>query len=389
MRVLTVTSLYPNAVQPQRGLFVRERLRRLRRYHDVSLSVVAPVPWFPSKATIFGDYAAMARVPYVETDDGEAVFHPRFFQLPKVGAAFAPKTFAAAVLREIRRRAIVCDVVDAHFLFPDGVAAVLVAETIERPLLMTARGSDVNIIAKEAVAGRWIRWALRRADSVAAVSSDLAQQLRCLSGGRDVETIANGVDRQLFSPSADRAALRRRLGFSTFTALSVGNLIELKGHALVIDAVASVPDCHLVIVGSGPLQDELESKIRAQNLGARVRLVGSLPQDRLADFYRAADVLVLASRFEGLPNVILESLASGTRVVATATPGAREVIGNDAAGVLCERTANAIASALRRVKATDGGDAGTIRASVDRFDWRTCADRHHGALSRILSGERD
>ena len=386
MRILTVTSLYPSAAQPQRGLFVRERLRRLQQYHRVEAAVVAPVPWFPFKSDRFGEYGVMARAPAIESAVEGMVYHPRYVHVPKVSDVFSPLAFAIAVVREIRRRRIEFDVIDAHFLFPDGVAAVLAARWARRPVLLSARGSDINLIAHERIAGRWIRWALRRADGLIGVSCELVQELRRLSGRDDVELITNGVDRDRFCPSADRSALRQRLGVSGFAVLSVGNLIELKGHRLVIDAVSRIADATLFILGDGPQRAQLAAQAQSMGLGNRVHLMGSVPQDRLADYYRAADVLVLASSHEGLPNVVLESLASGTPVVATPTGGAREVLTGFSGGLLCERNPVAIAVALQTVR-ENAPDPVAVRAAVDRFDWRVCADRLERTFQRLLARE--
>jgi len=381
--VLTVTSLYPNAAQPQRGVFVRERLRRLEAQHDVATTVIAPVPWFPLRSARFGAYAVYARVPSEESTVDGVVFHPRFFHLPKVSELFSPFAFAASVMRTVRRARLEVDVVDGQFLFPDGVAAVMVARALRRPVVLTARGSDVNLIAHEAVAGRWIRWAVRRADALVAVSRELADELETIAH-RDVTLIGNGVDRTRFAPAQDRGRLRAELGLTGFTVVSVGNLVPLKGHDLVIDAVASLDDVSLVIVGDGPSRADLVQKVASSGLGERVRFLSSLPQERLADYYRAADVLVLASSHEGLPNVVLESLACGTPVVATATGGAREILCGTRAGILCERNAPSIARAIESLR-TAMPERALVASAVERFDWNVCADRLHGLLAGVAA----
>ncbi len=388
MRLLTVTSLYPNAIQSERGLFVRERLRRLQQHHDVEATVVAPVPWFPFASPRFGEYSAFARVPPFETAVEGMILHPRYFHLPRVSDLFSPWSFAHAVLREIRRRRIRFDLIDAHFLFPDGVGAVLAARSLGRPVVLTARGSDVNLIAKERIAGKWISWSIRNADGLVAVSRDLSDELRRLADRDDVETIANGVDREQFRPNPEREAIRRRLGMRGFTVLSVGNLIDLKGHHLVIEALLQVAEARLVIAGEGPARAQLTQRVKALALEPRVHLLGSVRQSRLADYYCAADVLVLASSHEGMPNAILESLASGTPVVATSTGGAREVLANANAGRLCERNPDSIAEAIHSLRANMPTRT-AVCATVDRFDWGVCADRIHELFGRLASGSTE
>jgi teichuronic acid biosynthesis glycosyltransferase TuaC len=355
-------------------VFVRERLRSLISRYPIESAVIAPVPWFPFGHPAFGVRSEFARVPMNETTTEGAVYHPRYFQIPKFGSVVAPWSFANAVLREIDRNRLAVDIIDAHFLFPDGVAAVMTARRLKCPVILTARGSDVNVIPREAVPRRWIKWALRRADGLSAVSADLAQQMRELAGGREVATIRNGVDTKCFQPAEDRESLRASLQMTGFTILSVGNLIDLKGHDIVIDAVGSVADASLIIIGSGPLRERLAAEIRRRGLADRVRLVPSMPQTRLSEYYAAADVLVLASKHEGLPNVVLEALASGTPVIATPTGGAREVLEGRAGGILCERTASSIADAVSACR-SDYPNRNDVRAAVERFDWsRTSCD---------------
>jgi glycosyltransferase involved in cell wall biosynthesis len=287
-------------------------------------------------------------------------------------------------VRETTRWDIGCDVVDAHFLFPDGVAAVLAAARLGRPVVLTARGSDVNIIAEEPLAGRWIRWAVQRADRLVAVSNDLGERLQALAPGRTVEVICNGVDTDRFRPCDRRTMLRASLGVTDFTVLSVGNLVPLKGHDVVIDAVARLPAVRLIIVGDGPLRSQLAARARALGIADRVHLTGSLPQEDLAKFYAAADVLALASSHEGLPNVVLESLASGTPVIATPTGGAREVLEGCDAGILAERDARAFADGITQFMLRRPAPE-NVRSQIARFDWRHCAQRLHDVFSDVAA----
>jgi glycosyltransferase involved in cell wall biosynthesis len=129
--------------------------------------------------------------------------------------------------------------------------------------------------------------------------------------------------------------------------LSVGHLIERKGHDLVIDALTSLPDWTLLIVGEGPLRGKLQNRAIIGGLGNRVRLVGAVPQDELIDYYNAADILVLASTREGMANVLLEAAACGTPVIATRAEGSAEVISEPEMGrLLRERSSEAMAAAV-------------------------------------------
>jgi glycosyltransferase involved in cell wall biosynthesis len=374
IRVLTFSTLYPNPEMPYHGIFVENRLRALMGSGEVDSLVVAPVPWFPFGHRRLGRYATFARVAREERRHGVAVLHPRYLLLPKIGMSSAPFLMYASLrklLREILRERCRFEMIDAHYFYPDGVAAVLLGRSLGRPVVITARGTDVNLIPAYRVPRRLIRWAAAQAAGVIAVSDALRARLVELGvPGRRIEVLRNGVDLQLFAPQ-DRAAARRELGLDAEgpIVLSVGWLIPRKGHDLVIRAAATMPEVTLLIVGQGPQEMTLQRLVEQLGSRERVRFVGSIPQERLTAVYSAADALVLASSREGLPNVVLEALACGTPVVATAVWGTPEVLSTRAAGRLVrERTPEAIAGALRELL-LDPPARAAVRAHAERFSW--------------------
>jgi teichuronic acid biosynthesis glycosyltransferase TuaC len=237
--------------------------------------------------------------------------------------------------------------------------------------VITARGTDVNLLPEYRVPRRLVRWAAAQAAGIVTVSEALRGRLIELGvPGNRIEILRNGVDLELFAPQ-DRAAARRELGLDAAgpVVLSVGWLAPQKSFDLVIRAAAALPDTLLVIVGEGPEKAALQRLARDLQTGERVRFLGTMPQQRLATVYNAADVLVLASAREGLPNVVLEALACGTPVVATAVGGLPEIVRVGAAGRLVqERTPEAIAAALRDLLADPPGRA-AVRACAERFGW--------------------
>lgn len=370
LRVLTVTTLYPNSAMPSHGVFVENRLRALVGSGAVDLKVIAPVPWFPSAHPRFGAYAGFARAPASEVRHGIPVSHPRFPVIPRVGMSVAPFLLYAGLLREVMRNPPGdIDLIDAHYFYPDGVAAAMLARRLGRPLVITARGTDVNLIPQHAVPRRLIRWAAAQAGGLITVCEALKDALVDL--GVDpgkVRAIRNGVDLDTFRPR-DPEAARRRFGVSRRLLVSVGHLIERKGHHFVVEAMAKLPDWELVVAGEGPERAALEALIARHGLGDRVRLVGALPHDQLAELYSAAEALVLASSREGWANVLLEAMACGTPVIATAIWGTPEVVKTPAAGVLMrERSADAVTEALGRLLANRPGRAET-RAYAEGFSW--------------------
>jgi teichuronic acid biosynthesis glycosyltransferase TuaC len=369
VRILTFTTLYPNAAQPVHGVMVENRLRHLLATGQVAASVIAPVPWFPSQSDRFGPYATFAKAPTNETRHGVRIRHPRYLVIPKVGAGVAPLLLAAGAYAAIARQAASFDVIDAHYFYPDGVAAVLIARRLGKPVVITARGSDINVLPRTAVPRRWIRWAAQQANAIITVSAALRDALLALDVGRPrIEVLRNGVDLAQFSPLAPAAA-RAQLGLGAGRiVLSVGKLVEAKGHDLVIRAIAGISDTRLVIVGEGPYRAELERLAVELGVADRVSLRGELPHADLRSYYCAADVLVLASAREGMPNVVLESLACGTPTVATDVGGIGEVLPADAGVLLRERTPAAVRTALESVlRETPSREA--IRRHAERLDW--------------------
>lgn len=372
MRILTFTTLYPNAVSPQFGIFVETRLRKLVDSGRLSARVMAPCPWFPFANPRFGKYAAFAQIPRFEERYGLAIDHPRYPLIPKIGMTIAPLLLFAAMLPVLRRQIASgqdFDAIDAHYMYPDGVAAVMLGLAIGRPVAVTCRGSDINAISKYRFPKQQIVWAARRAAAVVAVSEGLRERLRAIGiQVAHVRVLRNGVDLDLFHP-VERQIARSHLGLAGRVLVSVGNLVRLKGHELIIKALVDMPSTTLVVVGRGPERSALEGLARKVGVANRVRFLEPLPQEQLRDVYSAADALVLASSMEGWPNVLLESMACGTPVIATDIPGAREIVGGpDVGQLLPERTPKSIAQSVEKLLASPR-DGTAIRAYAERFSW--------------------
>ncbi len=374
MKLLTFTSLYPNHEMPSHGVFVENRLRHLLAAGRVESRVVAPVPWFPFAHPRFGRYARYARVLRQETRNGVDVRHPRFAMLPGVGmwtSPFAMALAARGTIARMIRDGYDFDAIDAHYFYPDGVAAALLARWFKRPLVITARGSDVTQLPDYSLPRRMILDAARRADAIITVCRALKEQLVALGAdGGKINVLRNGVDLSAFRPVPPLEA-RETLGLpaSGRVIASVGHLIPRKGHDLVIEAVAALPDATLVIGGSGPERAHLERLAQRLGVTDRVRFLGQLPHQDLARVYSAADALVLSSDREGWANVLLEAMACGTPVVATDVGGSSEVVTSPEAGMLVhERSSVAIADALRRLFAAPPLREAT-RRYAERFSW--------------------
>lgn len=370
-RILTFTTLFPNSAAPAHGVFVENRLRHLVASGKVSARVVAPVPWFPSSAAMFGDYARFAQAPRREERHGLSIEHPRYPVIPKIGMSVAPLLLFLAALPVLRRLRDEqdFDLIDAHYFYPDGVTAALLGCALGKPVVITARGTDINLIPRHALPRRMIRWAGSQAAGMIAVSEALRRAMIAIGlPAHRIRTLRNGVDLAMFQPTL-RDETRRALELKGPTLLSVGHLIERKGHDRVIGALPKLPGYSLLIAGDGPERTALEALAQAQGVSDRVRFLGALPHDALAKIYSSVDALVLASSREGWPNVLLEAMACGTPVVASNVWGAPELVCDPAAGVLMlALTAQGVVDGVNALfAALPARDA--TRRFAERYSW--------------------
>jgi glycosyltransferase involved in cell wall biosynthesis len=375
LRLLLFSSLFPSSERPIHGIFVETRLRELVKTGEVVAKVVAPVPWFPFKGKRFGEYAQFAATPRYEERNGLQVHHPRYLLAPKGGMNIAPHTMAMAalpLLKKLIAEGFDFDLIDAHYYYPDGVAAGILARKLGKPFVVTARGTDLNLIPEYPYPRKLILQTAQEASASIGVCRALMDTLAGLGAdATKLNTLRNGVDLQRFVPEP-RDAARAKLGLpiSQKLLLSVGHLIERKGHYIAIDALPLLPsDVMLLIAGSGPEHNALQARAEKLGVAQRVRFAGVIPQTDLKWWYSAADALALCSSREGWANVLLESMACGTPVIATNIWGTPEVVSTPAAGVLMpERSANGLAAAWDALFQAYP-DRQKTRAHAETFSW--------------------
>ena len=390
LKILAYSSLFPNVAQRQHGIFLEHRLLHLSRLSDVQVRMVAPVPWFPSSHPIFGRYAVFAAAPRQDTQGELEVHYPRYPVIPRIGMAATPALMALATFRlllEIRRSGFDFDVIDSYYLYPDGVAAMILGRLLRRPVLTTAFGTDVSLIPRGSLSRAQTVWAARRSAGVTAVCRALKDELVRLGvADRQVRVILHGVDLHLFRPPVDRMASRRALGFDRPTLISVGHLIRRKGHHIAIEAMAFLPDMQLVVAGEGPEEQALRTLARTFRVDGRVRFLGQVRQWELPELMGAADVLLLCSDREGIANVLMEAMGCGTPVAATPFWGSPEVVNAPEAGVLLrERSPAAVVEAVRALLARPP-DRSATRRLAERFSWSKTAEQHMALIRQAVTG---
>src|SRR5882672_5903107 len=279
MRVLVFTSLFPNHIRPQHGVFIKERMTRVAALPGMELRVVAPVPYYPS--VLPGSRRQYARVPREEVIEGLPVSHPRYFMIPKVATGWHGPMMARGLqpFLERIRASFDFDVIDAHYLYPDGYAAVAMGRALGKPVVVSARGSDINVFREIPSVRGHLERTLAGASALIAVSDSLANAMRDLGAesGR-ITVIPNGVDTRKFRP-VPRDEARARTGLPPGRViLGVGHLIESKGFDRLLQAFRALlnrgghDDLRLVIVGEGVYRSELERMVGFLSLTGRVLL---------------------------------------------------------------------------------------------------------------------
>jgi glycosyltransferase involved in cell wall biosynthesis len=353
VRVLLLSSVFPSAARPAYGVFVRERARHVAQRCEVR--VVAPVPWFPFNRFIRGGERSV--VVDREVDGPLEVYHPRVFSIPAVGKFLDAFFYFASIYAFVRslRREFRFELIDAHFGYPDGVAAALLGRALGCPVVVTLRGNEVELESSQLRRGQ-LSWALQ-STRVITVSEDLRQLATRLGVARErVCVIANGVDASLFRPG-DRHAARARLGLPAErpVLISVGGFVERKGHERVLDLLPelqrSLPGLLYVVLGTAGGGESRLAAIerRARSMAGSVRIEVARPHEEIPLWLNAADVFCLATAREGCCNSILEALACGLPVVTTRVGGNAEIVRHGVDGFLVPYfDAAAFAAAIRK-----------------------------------------
>ncbi len=371
MRVLSLSTLHPSAAAPNFGRFVKLSLDAAKADSAVEIVRICPnglPPWPLSR--LHPRYRPFTALP--ETDDG--IYRPRFTLFPGRKPARNASAIARAVIPLARKLHAEkpFDLVDAQFFWPDGPAAMQIAEALGLPFSIKARGADIHYWPTVAGCREQIIEAAQKAAGLLAVSEAIKADIAAL--GVDAQKIRvhrTGIDRSLFKVASEpRADLRQRIDLPSEDRLlvSVGALIPRKGQVFAIEALPRIPRARLAIIGAG--EDEAMLRMRARELGLadHVHFTGSLPHAEIARHVQAADVCVLPSSSEGIANAWIEALACGTPLVITDAGGAREVLTSPAGGRIVDRNANAIAEAVRDLLAAPP-EREAVAALVADYSW--------------------
>lgn len=376
LRVLSISTLYPNDRAPNFGVFVERQMQAVMKRGDVDLVLVNPIGLPPFPLSLHPRYRGLGDLPQQEQRGGVTVRRPHFRLLPGIGGRFNARSIARSVLplaKKLHAEAPF-DLVDAQFFYPDGPAAVQVAQALGLPSSIKARGADIHHWGKEPGVAEQVLEAGRAATGLLSVAEGLADDMAELGIDRAKITIhRTGLNADLFRPYDPRMC-RDELGLPRDAQVlaCVGALIPRKGQIYAIETMPLLPDAILLLAGQGPDEAALRSATERLGVADRVHFLGAVPHDRLPIVLNAADVFVLPTASEGLANAWVEALACGTPVVTTPIPGATELLTDPAWGAFAARDKLAIAIEVSQLLANPPARE-VVAAAVAGFSWEANA----------------
>lgn len=345
-----------------------------------SRTVIAPVPHCPFVGLVSSRFKLYEAMPSHEKLDDIDIYHPKYFTLPGVGFYDNSASMAKAAEEAINSAydGPDFDIVDGQYLYPDGIAAYRVAKSHNKPLVLTARGSDVNYWMNNRKAREQILQAIEYASCVICVSNALKEALINHGASEDkLIVIINGVDPKIFNSDIEPNKLREEY------YLSVGNLVALKGHHITLDAFAEMPGKRLIIIGDGEQRTALRNQVEDLGLTSRVQFIKHLAQAKLAELYAGATATILMSEMEGMPNVVLESLATGTPVIAPAVGGVSEVVNEQNGILLHNRDEYDLMDAIENLEPSNYPRE-DVSKSVAYYRWSDVATRQYELYKSII-----
>ncbi|MBB6122721.1 glycosyltransferase [Sphingobium subterraneum] len=384
LRVLTLSTLFPDQTRPNFGVFVERQTRELAGREGTDVTVIAPIGIAPWPLSALAPYRTLRALPDKEQWQRMTVYRPRFPLIPKIGGRFHVRMMTRAILPLVRRlhEQQPFDVIDASFFYPDGPVAANIARALAIPFSVKARGADIHYWGRTPATRSAVLRAGREATGLLAVSEAMKRSMVALGMDADkIDVHYTGVDLDRFIPT-DRPAAKAARHLSGPVVLCVGALIERKGQELLIRALPQLPDVTLLLAGAGPEATHYTRLAEDLGVSTRVGMLGAVAHAELPALFNAADIMALPSASEGLANAWVEALACGTPIVISDVGGARELVTNDTAGRIVERTPDAIAEAIRALLLSPP-DREATRSAALRFTWQANGDALFAHLTKL------
>ena len=375
MNILVFTNLFPNKNEPNHGIFVKNRIIQYHSYNH-SITVFVPVAYTPLLQKYKNSFYFKGLI-HLDMTDNVRIIYFKYFHVPKIGMLIQPFSIFLYGYFAIKKhlKEIHFDVIDAHYLYPDGVAAAWLSKVFKLPLIQSARGSDINVFFNYRIPRSLILNALKISDKIITVSDELKNKLTRHGIDADkIHTIPNGIDHYKFYPDPKLYNKRLKRKQNVKRLLMVGHLKKQKGQDLLVKALRSLDERNLpyrivaYFIGHGPLESTIVKESEIKNCRNRMIYAGVVPNDELVKWYNRVDVLCLLSESEGSPNVILEALACGLPVLATDVGDLKTII-NEKIGVITpNRDVDTIVNALNEML-NQTWDRQFIANYSRQFDW--------------------
>jgi len=383
--ILTISTLFPNASKPNFGIFVERQTSGLSRRDDFEVTVINPLGIPPWPLSNIKQYQDLKELPFHENWRGLNIYRPHFMLIPKYGGPYNPKFIASAILPLVRKlhEEKPFDAIDAEFFYPDGPAAMRIAEELNLPFSIKSRGADIHFWTSVKGCKKQILQAANKAAGLLAVSAALKNDM--INLGMDEEKITvhyTGMDHKRFHPR-DRIIEKKKLNISGPLIICIAALIERKNQDLLIKALKQVDNATLVFAGMGPARSKFEDIAKQYGVENRIRFLGAVDHDELPPLIAAADVSCLVSESEGLANAWVESLASGTPIVISDVGGARELVKDEIAGYIVPKDIDAIAHAILQL-INNPRDQQAVAQGVAHFSWDNNSKKMDQHLRKII-----
>ena len=387
MNVLFISNLYPNSLEPSRGVFNEYQIQHLAQRCPVR--VIAPIAWFPIRSR----YTPRGEVPNRETLSGIEVRHPHHFYLPKIGRYFNASLFAHGIAPTVAaiHKEFPFDVIFVNWTYPDACGVAQLAKEFKVPFVVSVSGSDAHLYLGMRDRVRQILAMFDEAAAITTRSEDLRNMLlaHAINPGK-IHVVYNGVEPIRFQ-STPRSIARLALGWNPAepVILFVGRLAPEKSADDLLRAFAHARRYYdlvarLVIVGDGPDRGALTRLTETLGLTDCVTWAGWKKPTEISQYFNAANVLCLPSQNEGVANVVLEAFACGLPVVATAVGGIPEVMTPETGILVAPSLPQSLAHGLHRALQRTW-DVDRIRQHAAHFNWAANAEHMEAILSEAVA----
>lgn len=385
-------SLYPSICFPQRGLFVEKRLLALKDYYKdkAEFHLFAPTPYFPFKNAFFGTYAKYAEMPHHDNRAGLDIHYLRHLHMPLIGYYFSAEAIFWGLEREFLKLRKKPDILISEYSFPDGLALAMLGKKYNIPVITTARGSDISYFYRLPAIRKKLETLRPHIHGFSAMSHDMKNDLIDAGFESDkIRVIGNGVDQNLFDIVPTNHKIREKYNIQTqYIVISVGGLIQRKGHGLAIRAIQHLKDVTLLIAGEGEEYSTLKMLAADLNIADRVILAGRQTQSDLCKLYNAADLFLLCSYSEGRANVLLEAASCGLPLISSDVQGSNEIITSDEIGTIFkDRNPLFLADIIEKMLKNPLNRA-KIRHSIQPHSWQGCAENYAHFIEDIIKNHK-